>query len=224
MHLHFYLQGYHLAWPISDSEWSKERSWQALEYSLHSFTHSFIHTFIHSFIHSFFNSLIPNCMTVFVSHAPFQSVIALGARHFTVVSAAKPCNEAKNRSLSFIPMEPSRVLLPADAALEGASYINASWLPGANVMSTMQFGRSVRWSLMSDVGVSQLATVWYSEWPLAVWANGSVDTRQCALFPFILHSSHLERGWYMCPSQSFFTSVQIRSTAVYFIHGGYSVW
>ncbi|KAF0303072.1 Tyrosine-protein phosphatase 99A [Amphibalanus amphitrite] len=64
----------------------------------------------------------------------YKSVIALGARHFTVVSAAKPCNEAKNRSLSFIPMEPSRVLLPGDAALEGASYINASWLPGYRVM------------------------------------------------------------------------------------------
>ena len=59
-----------------------------------------------------------------------QHAIALEAHQFAVVSAARPCNQAKNRSLSSIPMEPSRVCLTPRIGLEGADYINASWLPG----------------------------------------------------------------------------------------------
>ncbi|XP_043222795.1 tyrosine-protein phosphatase 99A-like [Amphibalanus amphitrite] len=60
----------------------------------------------------------------------YKHAIALEAHQFAVVSAARPCNQAKNRSLSSIPMEPSRVCLTPRLSQEGSDYINASWLPG----------------------------------------------------------------------------------------------
>ena len=61
---------------------------------------------------------------------PFQHAIAMEANLYLVASAAKPCNESKNRSISYIPMETSRVRLKTVAAADGADYVNASWLPG----------------------------------------------------------------------------------------------
>ena len=78
------------------------------------------------------NGPVPDLKLLFTKTkmCPFQHVIAMDANQYLVTSAAKPCNETKNRSLGYIPMECSRVRLKTAAGADGADYINASWLPG----------------------------------------------------------------------------------------------
>ncbi|XP_043208829.1 tyrosine-protein phosphatase 99A-like, partial [Amphibalanus amphitrite] len=64
----------------------------------------------------------------------YKQAIAMDANLYLVAAAAKPCNEPKNRSISYLPMETSRVRLKKTAATDGGDYINASWLPGYRLM------------------------------------------------------------------------------------------
>ena len=51
-------------------------------------------------------------------------------RDFNVVSAVKPVNRDKNRSLDHLPMENGRVHLTPKPGVDGSDYINATWLMG----------------------------------------------------------------------------------------------
>ena len=54
-------------------------------------------------------------------------------------AATLPCNQLKNISFDFLPLDSSRVKLPllAGPDSEGSDYINASWVPG--FQSTAEF-------------------------------------------------------------------------------------
>ncbi|UYV84464.1 PTPRZ1 [Cordylochernes scorpioides] len=57
----------------------------------------------------------------------FKLVTSFSARDYNVVSAVKPCNKNKNRSLNVIPLEMYRVHISQQP--DGADYINATFLP-----------------------------------------------------------------------------------------------
>lgn len=59
----------------------------------------------------------------------FQLVTSFKARDFNVVSALKPCNKGKNRSLNLIPLESYRVHITPKPGTDGSDYINATFLP-----------------------------------------------------------------------------------------------
>ncbi|GFX11836.1 tyrosine-protein phosphatase 99A [Trichonephila clavipes] len=60
----------------------------------------------------------------------FKLVTSFKARDFNVVSALKPCNKGKNRSLNLIPLESYRVHITPKPGTDGSDYINATFLPG----------------------------------------------------------------------------------------------
>lgn len=45
-------------------------------------------------------------------------------------AATMPCNQLKNQTFDFLPIDGTRVKLPAIQDMEGSDYINASWIPG----------------------------------------------------------------------------------------------
>ncbi|KAG0423774.1 hypothetical protein HPB47_000466 [Ixodes persulcatus] len=62
----------------------------------------------------------------------FKLVTMFKAKDFNVVSAVKPCNKAKNRSLNLIPIESHRVHITPKPGIDGSDYINATFLQGFN--------------------------------------------------------------------------------------------
>lgn len=62
--------------------------------------------------------------------ANYQMVTAFEAKDYNHISANKLCNQAKNRSQEFVPLESSRVHLTPKPGIEGSDYINASWILG----------------------------------------------------------------------------------------------
>ncbi|XP_076316629.1 putative receptor-type tyrosine-protein phosphatase mosPTP-1 isoform X2 [Tachypleus tridentatus] len=64
----------------------------------------------------------------------FKLVTSFRAKDFNVVSAVKPCNKGKNRSLNLIPIESQRVHITPKPGTDGSDYINATFLMGFNKM------------------------------------------------------------------------------------------
>ena len=65
----------------------------------------------------------------------YKMVTAFRAKDFNVVSALKPCNKGKNRSLNLIPLEAHRVhITPRSPGTDGSDYINATVFPGFNLL------------------------------------------------------------------------------------------
>ena len=65
----------------------------------------------------------------------YKLVTNFRAKDFNVVSALKPCNKAKNRSLNLIPIEAHRAhITPRTPGTDGLDYINATFLPGFNML------------------------------------------------------------------------------------------
>lgn len=62
--------------------------------------------------------------------AHFQMVTAFQPKDYNLVSANKSCNQPKNRSQQFVPVESSRVHLTPKPGVDGSDYINASWYLG----------------------------------------------------------------------------------------------
>ncbi|KAG9510487.1 Tyrosine-protein phosphatase 99A, partial [Fragariocoptes setiger] len=62
----------------------------------------------------------------------YKQVTNFKAKDFNVVSALKPCNQIKNRSINLVPLEPHRVHITPKPAIEGSDYINATFLMGFN--------------------------------------------------------------------------------------------
>ncbi|XP_067128847.1 tyrosine-protein phosphatase 99A-like isoform X4 [Centruroides vittatus] len=60
----------------------------------------------------------------------FKLLTSFKARDFNVVSALKPCNKMKNRSLNLIPIESSRVHITPKPGTDGSDYINATFFQG----------------------------------------------------------------------------------------------
>lgn len=63
----------------------------------------------------------------------YKLVTGFRAKDYNVVSALKPCNKGKNRSLNLIPLEAHRVhITPRAPGTDGSDYINATIFPGFN--------------------------------------------------------------------------------------------
>lgn len=62
----------------------------------------------------------------------YRLVASFKAKDFNVVSALKPANKNKNRTLNLIPLEAHRVHITPKPGLEGSDYINATFLMGFN--------------------------------------------------------------------------------------------
>lgn len=62
----------------------------------------------------------------------YRLVASFKANDFNVVSALKPCNKNKNRTLNLIPLEAHRVHITPKPGADGSDYINATFLMGFN--------------------------------------------------------------------------------------------
>lgn len=62
----------------------------------------------------------------------YRLVASFKAKDFNVVSALKPCNKHKNRTLNLIPLEAHRVHITPKPGTDGSDYINATFLMGFN--------------------------------------------------------------------------------------------
>lgn len=62
----------------------------------------------------------------------YRLVASFKAKDFCVVSALKPCNKNKNRTLNLIPLEAHRVHITPKPGTDGSDYINATFLMGFN--------------------------------------------------------------------------------------------
>lgn len=81
----------------------------------------------------------------------FRMVTHFKAKDFNVVSALKPCNKPKNRSLNLIPLEAQRVhILPRTPGAEGSDYINATFLPGFSRLREFIITQHPIWDTVSD--------------------------------------------------------------------------
>lgn len=78
------------------------------------------------------------CKSISITHWPllekqFKLATSFRAKDFNVISALKPCNKGKNRSLNLIPLESHRVhITPRSPGTDGSDYINATFFPGFN--------------------------------------------------------------------------------------------
>lgn len=63
----------------------------------------------------------------------FQLVTSFQPKDFNLVSANKPCNQLKNRTLDLLPVESARVHLTPKPGVDGSDYINATWFQGTNI-------------------------------------------------------------------------------------------
>ncbi|XP_046912035.2 protein tyrosine phosphatase 99A isoform X4 [Dermatophagoides farinae] len=101
------------------------------------------------------NGLIPSTMDKH-SHWPllerqFRMVTQFKAKDFNVVSALKPCNKPKNRSLNLIPLEAHRVhILPRTPGAEGSDYINATFLTGFSRLREFIITQHPIWDTVPD--------------------------------------------------------------------------
>jgi protein tyrosine phosphatase len=64
----------------------------------------------------------------------FQLVTSFQPKDFNLVSANKPCNQLKNRTLDLLPVESARVHLTPKPGVDGSDYINATWFQGTNII------------------------------------------------------------------------------------------
>jgi len=64
----------------------------------------------------------------------FQLVTSFLPKDFNLVSANKPCNQLKNRTLDLLPVESARVHLTPKPGVDGSDYINATWFQGTNII------------------------------------------------------------------------------------------
>lgn len=62
-----------------------------------------------------------------------QMVTAFEAKDYNHLSANKLCNQNKNRSAEFVPLENYRVHLTPKPGTDGSDYINASWILGMQI-------------------------------------------------------------------------------------------
>jgi receptor-type tyrosine-protein phosphatase gamma len=62
----------------------------------------------------------------------FKLATAFQPQEIQYAAALRPCNQHKNQSFDYLPMEASRVATSPRAGVDGSDYINASWLPGFN--------------------------------------------------------------------------------------------
>ncbi|XP_023703350.2 tyrosine-protein phosphatase 99A isoform X4 [Cryptotermes secundus] len=60
----------------------------------------------------------------------FKLVTSFQPKDFNLVSANKPCNQLKNRTLDLLPVESARVHLTPKPGVDGSDYINATWFQG----------------------------------------------------------------------------------------------
>ncbi|GIY70383.1 tyrosine-protein phosphatase 99A [Caerostris extrusa] len=81
----------------------------------------------------------------------FKLVTSFKARDFNVVSALKPCNKGKNRSLNLIPLESYRVHITPKPGTDGSDYINATFLPSHKIYIFFPF-----------LGFSQIEGIYYN--------------------------------------------------------------
>ncbi|OTF75202.1 tyrosine-protein phosphatase 99A-like protein, partial [Euroglyphus maynei] len=101
------------------------------------------------------NGLIPSTIDKH-SHWPllerqFRMVTQFKAKDFNVVSALKPCNKPKNRSLNQIPLEAHRVhILPRTPGAEGSDYINATFLTGFSRLREFIITQHPIWDTVPD--------------------------------------------------------------------------
>jgi receptor-type tyrosine-protein phosphatase gamma len=68
-----------------------------------------------------------------VESLSFQLVTSFQPKDFNLVSANKPCNQLKNRTLDLLPVESARVHLTPKPGVDGSYYINATWFQGMNI-------------------------------------------------------------------------------------------
>ncbi|XP_075676436.1 protein tyrosine phosphatase 99A isoform X4 [Dermatophagoides pteronyssinus] len=81
----------------------------------------------------------------------FRMVTQFKAKDFNVVSALKPCNKPKNRSLNLIPLEAHRVhILPRTPGAEGSDYINATFLTGFSRLREFIITQHPIWDTVPD--------------------------------------------------------------------------
>ncbi|UXI20835.1 hypothetical protein NH340_JMT06778 [Sarcoptes scabiei] len=81
----------------------------------------------------------------------FRMVTQFKAKDFNVVSALKPCNKPKNRSLNLIPLEAHRVhILPRTPGTEGSDYINATFLTGFSRLREFIITQHPIWDTVPD--------------------------------------------------------------------------
>lgn len=81
----------------------------------------------------------------------FRMVTQFKAKDFNVVSALKPCNKPKNRSLNLIPLEAHRVhILPRTPGAEGSDYINATFFSGFSRLREFIITQHPIWDTVSD--------------------------------------------------------------------------
>ncbi|XP_054161930.1 tyrosine-protein phosphatase 99A-like isoform X2 [Oppia nitens] len=81
----------------------------------------------------------------------FRLVTQFKAKDFNVVSALKPCNKLKNRSLNLIPLEAHRVhIIPKIPGTDGSDYINATFLPGFNRLREFIITQHPVWDTIGD--------------------------------------------------------------------------
>ncbi|XP_015791825.1 tyrosine-protein phosphatase 99A isoform X1 [Tetranychus urticae] len=81
----------------------------------------------------------------------YKLVTSFRAKDFNVVSALKPCNKAKNRSLNLIPLEAHRVhITPRSPGTDGSDYVNATFLLGFNMLKEFIITQHPLYDTVSD--------------------------------------------------------------------------
>ncbi|GBL79845.1 Tyrosine-protein phosphatase 99A [Araneus ventricosus] len=65
----------------------------------------------------------------------FKLVTSFKAKDFSIISATKACNRAKNRNQNIIPVESYRVHITPKPGKDGSDYINASFFQGFNKLN-----------------------------------------------------------------------------------------
>jgi receptor-type tyrosine-protein phosphatase gamma len=70
----------------------------------------------------------------YFSSSSFQLVASFQPKDFNLVSANKPCNQLKNRTLDLLPVESARVHLTPKPGVDGSDYINATWFQGTDIL------------------------------------------------------------------------------------------
>ena len=60
----------------------------------------------------------------------FTQITQIKPRETQFSTATLPCNQLKNQSFDFLPIDSTRVKLPLVPDQDGSDYINASWVPG----------------------------------------------------------------------------------------------
>jgi len=78
-------------------------------------------------------TLVTITITLKILFFSFQLVTSFQPKDFNLVSANKPCNQLKNRTLDLLPVESARVHLTPKPGVDGSDYINATWFQGTDI-------------------------------------------------------------------------------------------